>query len=164
MREKSRERGREGGKHGKKKFQRNPEVTGYRNNIERTTSFFFTNFPAETTASELWKLFSRYWKVGEVYIPDKLDKAGKRFGFARFEDVDDRQKLLEKIEATWIGTYKIRANLPKFTRGEGFKKPNMNMGTGVVINRGFPKVQTSGKTFKEIALGGSNGNTGIQKE
>ncbi|WJX73645.1 hypothetical protein P8452_57404 [Trifolium repens] len=133
MREKSRERGREGGKHGKKKFQRNPEVTGY-------------------------------WKVGEVYIPNKLDKAGKRFGFARFEDVDDRQKLLEKIEATWIGTYKIRANLPKFTRGEGFKKPNMNMGTGVVINRGFPKVQTSGKTFKEIALGGSNGNTGIQKE
>ncbi|MCH83632.1 RNA recognition motif [Trifolium medium] len=117
MREKHRERVREGGKHGSQKNNSNPEVVGYRNNIQRTTSFFITNFPEETTTSELWSLFNRYWKVGEVYIPNKLDKAGKRFGFARFEDVVDRQKLLQRLEDTSIGTYKIRANLPKFGKG-----------------------------------------------
>ncbi|GAU42702.1 hypothetical protein TSUD_43120 [Trifolium subterraneum] len=66
-----------------------------------------------------------YWKVGEVYIPNKRDKVGKRFGFARFEDVVDQQKLLQRIEETWIGTYKIRANLPKFLRGEA-RKPTRN--------------------------------------
>jgi RNA recognition motif-containing protein len=106
VREKARER--EGGKHGPGKIHRNsnPEVIWYRNNIERIKSFFITNFSVETKASELWNLFSKYWKVGEVYIPNKFDISGKRFGFARFEDVEDRQKLLEQIEKTWIGTYK----------------------------------------------------------
>ncbi|WJX23786.1 hypothetical protein P8452_12975 [Trifolium repens] len=124
MREKVRGRGREGGKHEESNFKSNPEVVGYINNIERTTSYLITNFPREISPSNLWKLFSRYWKVGEVYIPDKLDKTGKRFGFARFEDVKDRQMLLQKIEETWIGTYKIIANLPKFIRGEGVKTPS----------------------------------------
>ncbi|MCI10135.1 hypothetical protein A2U01_0031227, partial [Trifolium medium] len=53
-----------------------------------------TNFLESTSATELWELFSKYWKCGAVYIPKKLDKAGKRFDFARFEDVEDHNKLL----------------------------------------------------------------------
>jgi hypothetical protein len=161
MREKVGERGREGGKHGGKKFKSNPEVVGYRNNIDRTTSYFITNFPPEITASDLWKLFSRYWRVGEVYIPDKLDKAGKRFGFARFEDVKDRQLLLKKIEDTWIGTYKIRANLPKFSRGEGDVKTNSRR-PEFAGPRGEQR-QGTGKSFKEVVLGGNKSNPNNQK-
>ncbi|MCI24348.1 hypothetical protein A2U01_0045531, partial [Trifolium medium] len=101
---------------------KHPEEIGYRNRVGRTTSFYVTNFPDSTTTTELWELFSKYWKCGEVFIPKKLDKSGKRFGFARFEDVVDQQRLLSKIEETWIGTYKIRANLPRFGRGEGPKE------------------------------------------
>jgi hypothetical protein len=146
----------EGGKHWGKNFKSNPEVVGYRNNIERTTSYFITNFPTETTTSDLWRLFSKYWRVGEVYIPDKLDKAGKRFGFARFEDVNDRQKLLEKIENTWIGTYKIRANLPKFTRGEGVKKPAARV-QEATSNRAESRQFGAGTSFKDTLLGGNKG-------
>ncbi|KAK2359679.1 zinc finger CCCH domain-containing protein [Trifolium repens] len=158
MREKASERGSEGGKHGFGKHghgnsNKHPEVIGYRNQIERTTSFFITNFPEESTAEDLWNIFRKYWKVGEVYIPNKLDKGGKRFGFARFEDVEDKQKLLHKLEDTWIGSYKLRANLPKFRRGEEFRKPIDSGGelggtTGVEA-----RVQAKGQTFKEAVQG-----------
>ncbi|GAU47979.1 hypothetical protein TSUD_87830 [Trifolium subterraneum] len=150
------------------KINKNPEVCGYRNNINRTTSYFITNFPEDTTAEELWSIFNRYRKVGEVYIPDKRDRVGKRFGFARFEDVEDQQRLLQRIEETWIGTYKIRANLPKFRRGEERKLPpngsdgkrngaalneTKRMQNAILMNDNL-KVQHRGQTFKEAVLGG----------
>jgi hypothetical protein len=144
------------------KFKSNPEVVGYRNNIERTTSYFITNFPPETNASDLWKLFIKYWRVGEVYIPNKLDRVGKRFGFARFEDVKDRQTLLKNIEGTWIGTYKIRANLPKFSRGEGETKSNPR-GPVITSNKEGHSIQEAGKTYKDMVLGVNKGNANKQK-
>jgi hypothetical protein len=160
MREKTRERKREGGKHWVEKFQnKNPESIGYRNNVGRTTSFFITNFPTETTSTELWKIFSRYWKVGEVYIPAKLDKAGRKFGFVRFEDVENYQYLLSKIEETWIGTYKIRANLPKFKRGEGQKVAKKEGGGQVEVKRNtnLETIQDGNrKSFKDAVAGVNN--------
>jgi hypothetical protein len=153
MREKVSERGREGGKHGAWKSKKHPEVVGYRNQIDRTTSFFITNFPEETTAEDLWNIFRKYWKVGEVFIPNKLDKGGKRFGFARFEDVEDKQKLLYKLEETWIGTYKLRANLPKFRRGDELRKPIENGGKHGDTTGGVARVQSNGQTFKEVVQG-----------
>ncbi|GAU35004.1 hypothetical protein TSUD_103270 [Trifolium subterraneum] len=117
----------------------------------------------DTTASELWSIFNKYWRVGEVYIPDKRDRVGKRFGFARFEDVEDQQKLLQRIEETWIGTYKIRANLPNFLRGDA-KKLNPNGGDRrriePVLNETEKtqnensKVKSRGQTFKAVVQGG----------
>ncbi|KAK2381717.1 hypothetical protein QL285_069304 [Trifolium repens] len=104
----------------------------------------------------------RYWKVGEVYIPDKLDKTGKRFGFARFEDVNDRQMLLQKIEETWIGTYKPRANLPKFTRGEGVKKPSPTV-HGVKTTMTDHRIQGGSKSFKEVVQGEEEQRAGIME-
>jgi hypothetical protein len=53
---------------------------------------------------------------GSKRINKFRNKARKRFGFARFEDVEDWGKLLQRIEETWIPTYKIRANQSKFQR------------------------------------------------
>ncbi|GAU45815.1 hypothetical protein TSUD_115030 [Trifolium subterraneum] len=127
MREKGRESGscEEGGKgNSKTKINNHPETNGYRNKVENTTTFFITNFPDTITAEDMWEAFARYWRVGEVFIPAKRDKFGKRFGFARFADVSDAQTLLKKIEDTWFGTFKIRANLSKFKRDEDNPKLN----------------------------------------
>jgi hypothetical protein len=88
----------------------------------------------------------------------------KRFGFARFEDVEDRQQLLNKIEDMWIGTYKLRANLPKFSRQGGVNKqiPNNKVNT-TNVNRFDSNVQPNGKSFKDIVQGGNNGSKFIQK-
>jgi hypothetical protein len=44
-----------------------------------------------------------------VYIPKKTDKFCKHFGFARFAEVENVQALLNKIEDTWFGTYKLKS-------------------------------------------------------
>ncbi|MCI47329.1 hypothetical protein A2U01_0068570, partial [Trifolium medium] len=67
---------------------------------------------------DLLESFNRYWRIEEVFIPAKRDRFGRRFRFARFADVMDAQALLDKIEGTWFGTYKLRANLPRFIREE----------------------------------------------
>ncbi|GAU51926.1 hypothetical protein TSUD_417090, partial [Trifolium subterraneum] len=71
---------------------------------------------------DLWETFARYWRVGEVYIPVKRDKFGRRFGFARFPDVQDAMGLLQRLDGTWFGHYKLRANISKFKRGEAGDK------------------------------------------
>jgi hypothetical protein len=42
-----------------------------------TTSFFFTNFPEDASSEDLWRLFLKYGRVWEVYIPKKVDKRGR---------------------------------------------------------------------------------------
>jgi hypothetical protein len=95
--------------------------------------------------------------VGEVYIPNKLDKGGKRFGFARFKDVVDKQMLLNKLQETWIGTYKLRVNLPKFRRGEEHRngeetrRPVENAGGKQPgLTGGESRLKSNGKSFKEV--------------
>lgn len=53
------------------------------------TSFFFTEFPDHYGAKDMWSIFQRFGRVFEVFIPNKRDKRGKRFGFVRFFEVSD---------------------------------------------------------------------------
>jgi hypothetical protein len=41
--------------------------------------------------------FARFGRVGEVYIPNKVDKQGKRFGFVKFREVRDEVELLRML-------------------------------------------------------------------
>jgi hypothetical protein len=132
-----------------------PDTTGYRNYPANTTTFYITNFPDNVNATDLWKSFSRYWTVGEVYIPAKTDRQGKRFGFARFADVDDVQSLLEKIEGTWIGTFKIRANISRFKRGDvGEDLATKPVGTEIAIRQGEEVREQVESTFKHVLVMG----------
>ncbi|MCI43664.1 hypothetical protein A2U01_0064902, partial [Trifolium medium] len=55
-------------------------------------------------------------RVGEVYIPNKVDKQGRRFGFVKFREVEDVVELLRRISDIWVGTFKLRVNLSKFRK------------------------------------------------
>ncbi|MCI31071.1 hypothetical protein A2U01_0052282, partial [Trifolium medium] len=59
---------------------------------------------------------ARFGRVGEVYIPLKVDKQGRRFGFVKFRDVVDAIELLRSLSNIWIGSFKLRINLSKFSR------------------------------------------------
>jgi hypothetical protein len=65
---------------------------------------------------ELWKLFAKYGRVGEVYIPSKLDKRGNEVGFMKLTEVKSIEALSSKLQEVWIGTYKLRINLSEFGR------------------------------------------------
>ncbi|GAU47983.1 hypothetical protein TSUD_272280 [Trifolium subterraneum] len=95
---------------------------GYLHRLDmETTSFFFINFPEDVKMLDLWPKFGRYGRVAEVYIPNKLDKQGRRFGFVRFREVRDVEELLSRISDIWIGTYKLRVNRTRFRRDEARK-------------------------------------------
>jgi RNA recognition motif-containing protein len=87
------------------------------------TSFFITNFPEDVLVVDLWRIFAKFGRVGEVYIPSKKDKWGRGFGFVKFFEVGNVEELSLKLSEVWCGTYKLRINLSRF--GKGDKKVSM---------------------------------------
>jgi hypothetical protein len=92
---------------------------GFVNRMNKeTTSFFVTNFPEEAEVMELWTIFAKFGRVGEVYVPKKRDKRGNRFGFVKFKEVTNIEALSSRLEDVWLGTYKLRVNLSLFDRNK----------------------------------------------
>jgi len=81
-----------------------------------TTSFFFTNFPKEAKYSDLWRLFACFGFVGEVFIPNKLDKWGRKFGFVKFKEVKDVVDLERRLEVVWLWDTRLKVNIARFGR------------------------------------------------
>ncbi|PNX64624.1 hypothetical protein L195_g062207, partial [Trifolium pratense] len=89
--------------------------SGYVHNIDKVaTSFFVTNFPDELNLGDLWKIFAKFGSLGDVYIPNKVDKWGKRFAFVKFKNVKDVAALSERLEDVWSGKFKLRVNRARF--------------------------------------------------
>jgi hypothetical protein len=104
---------------------------GFVHHLDRiTTSFYFTNFPEEVKVMELWSLFRRFGRVGEVYIPKKLDKNGHRFGFVKFKEVTNALELEEKMNDVWWDSFKLRINLSRFNRGAKESKRSISTRKG----------------------------------
>ncbi|MCI01200.1 RNA-binding protein 25-like, partial [Trifolium medium] len=66
--------------------KRNPH--GYIHNIDQNSiPFFVTNFPEDCSSKEIWVTFAKFGRVGDVYIPKKVDKWGRRFGFVKYREL-----------------------------------------------------------------------------
>jgi RNA recognition motif-containing protein len=111
---------------------------GYIHRLDReATTFFFTNFPEEVKAIDLWPRFARFGRVGEVFIPKKVDKQGKRFGFVKYREVKDEIELLRSISNIWVKSFKLRVNLSKFKRQtEKVQQDGTHQGGGVKARQG----------------------------
>ncbi|MCI17509.1 endonuclease/exonuclease/phosphatase family protein, partial [Trifolium medium] len=111
----------------------------------------FTNFPEEASSEELWVVFRKYGRVAEVYIPKKLDKWGRRFGFVKFKEVNEVEVLGERLKDVWLGTFKLRVNRARFGRSEVKDEiPRKSEKKRQAIN---VEVTTPGKSFRTALLG-----------
>nr|GEU94855.1 hypothetical protein [Tanacetum cinerariifolium] len=54
--------------------------------------------------------------VVDVYIPIKKSKAGKKFAFVCFLNVDNFERLIENIGTIWMGRFRLHANPVRFQR------------------------------------------------
>ncbi|PWA79750.1 hypothetical protein CTI12_AA202830 [Artemisia annua] len=54
--------------------------------------------------------------VIDSFIPERRSKAGKRFGFVRFINVFDVDRLVGNLCTVWIGNHRIHANVARFSR------------------------------------------------
>ncbi|CAJ2656659.1 unnamed protein product [Trifolium pratense] len=129
MRESERvERGREGSRRSSSKGRSRARSTnrrshGYVHNVDQNSvSFFVTNFPEDCSIEDLWKVFARYGRVGDVFIPSKVDKWGKRFAFVKFREVKEVWILSDSLTNVWLGSFKLRVNKSRFERKEDGRK------------------------------------------
>lgn len=67
-------------------------------------------------AKELSGLFGCISDVVEVVIALIRNRGGKRFGFARFSEVEDARLLAIKLDNVIIEDSKIHANIPTYER------------------------------------------------
>ena len=63
-------------------------------------------------------MFQRWGRVLDVFIARKLNARCRRFGFVRFHGVTDVLSPERKLDAIWIGTWKLQVNLPKYRRDD----------------------------------------------
>ena len=85
------------------------------------TSFYFTNFSEEVTKMELWSHFNQWGEVKEVFIPNRRNKEGKRYGFVRLRGVTDVRNVEKALDNSFIRGVKLHVNTPKYGRGEMMK-------------------------------------------
>jgi hypothetical protein len=83
---------------------------------ENLTTYFFTDFPKTFGAKAMFNAFQYYGDIVEVVIPAKRDKGGRRFGFARFDQVRDVRGFEQELDKITIRRDKISINLSRFHR------------------------------------------------
>ncbi|GKE52605.1 nucleotide-binding alpha-beta plait domain-containing protein, partial [Tanacetum coccineum] len=79
-------------------------------------SIFVTNFPESCSAKELFHHCKQYGHVVDSFILNKRSQNGKRFGFVKFINVFNKERLVDNLCTVWIGCSKLQANLAKFKR------------------------------------------------
>ncbi|KAK2413385.1 zinc finger CCCH domain-containing protein [Trifolium repens] len=132
---------------------------GYGHRMDQiSTSFFFTNFPEELVWGDLWKLFSRYGSVCDVFIPKKVDKWGRKFGFVKFKEVKDEEVelLSKKLEDVWCEKFKLRINRARFGKGDikEAKGSNHNNAQRSLMN--LNREVSEELSFKSLLVGKEN--------
>jgi len=136
-----------------------------------TKSFFFFNIPEGSSNSDLFKVFAHFGWVGEVYIPKKVDKWGKKFGFVKFKEVDDVEELEGRLQEVWVGEVRLKMNIARFgheaskqTALEAHRHREVKEAL-VVPSRSFKEV-AHGSSSKHGGVGGNfgDGGEGVMKE
>ncbi|KAL8542390.1 hypothetical protein ACS0TY_003309 [Phlomoides rotata] len=87
-------------------------------------TFYFMNFPSDCDSKLPLEKFREFVIVKDIFIPKKLDKFGKKYGFVRFGGAVNTTVVEQELNRVWVGSYKIRVNLSKFARN------SLNSGQG----------------------------------
>ncbi|KAK2355652.1 SC35 splicing factor [Trifolium repens] len=131
----------------------------FRHLDQTTTSFFFTNLPDDVIVGDLWKIFQGFGRVGEVFIPKKVDKRGRRFGFVKFKEVSDVEDLSDRLRNVWCGSFKLWVNLSRFSRSDRKDAPQKTSPTrpatsleDSILGRSYRKVLTAGTPAKTLKV------------
>ncbi|GJS85832.1 nucleotide-binding alpha-beta plait domain-containing protein [Tanacetum coccineum] len=113
-----------------------------------STSVFITNFPESCSAKELFQSCKQYDHVVDTFIPTKRSKNGRRFGFVRFINVFNEERLVNNLCTVWIDRFKLHANIARFHRPP-LKEKNV-----------IPKKDGGGKSSNSYVFKEHNGFNG----
>ncbi|PWA57104.1 hypothetical protein CTI12_AA377600 [Artemisia annua] len=140
-----------------------------------STSIFVMNFPESFTAKDLFHTCKQYGHVVDSFIPVKRSKSGKRFGFVRFINVFNVERLVNNLCTIWVDRFKLHANIARFNKASKndkcskfVNKDHVFKDTGI-NNRdtnAFGKicgVKDNGLSFANV-LAGNNGSGSMESK
>ncbi|GJZ44729.1 RNA-directed DNA polymerase, eukaryota, reverse transcriptase zinc-binding domain protein [Tanacetum coccineum] len=81
-----------------------------------STSIYVSNFPEMFSAKGLFHACKKYRHIIDSFIPFKKSKDGKRFGFVRFINVFNTERLVSNLCTIWVGRSKFHVNVARFHR------------------------------------------------
>ncbi|GKA68456.1 cytochrome P450 [Tanacetum coccineum] len=93
------------------------------------TTFYFTNFPTNWNHATMLDVFKKYGDATDVYIVQKRNKMGKRFGFCRFARIKDNQEFERILNTICFSNQKILCNIAIHQRKpppKSYFNPNAN--------------------------------------
>jgi len=118
------------------------------------TSFFFTNIPPGHEEKELWNIFQRWGRVLDVFIPKKLNSRKQHFGFVRFHGVRDVCELKRRLDAIWIGLWKLHVNIARYRKKEQPKEVR-NQNRRLEGSKKIWSQKEMHRSFAEVVMSGS---------
>lgn len=122
----------------------------------RFVTFFLQNFPETCSWENLRAKLQEIESVRDLFIPQRRDKKGKRFGFVRFGRDIDIRGVEDKLNNIWFDSFKLRENISKFSKDLG-KTSAKDGGTSrfEVTHSAF---REDNKSYKEAFRGRLIGN------
>ncbi|KAI3717702.1 hypothetical protein L1987_69479 [Smallanthus sonchifolius] len=127
-----------------------------RNGEPRVTSFFIANLPDSITGEELWEECRNLGHIVDAFIPKKRDSSKGKFGFVRYANVRDIEKLETSLNGILIGGLKVSANVAKYDKygqRSGGVEPR-TWGAKNTTTHGTRKEVTSRRNYKPRPVGG----------
>ncbi|KAH1112168.1 Serine/arginine-rich splicing factor SC35 [Glycine max] len=120
-------------------------------------SFYFTRIPEDATVEELWFHFKQKGDVREVFIPQKRNNQGRRYGFVRYKGVRDMHQLQQQLDNMVFGGLKMNVNVSKYGRAK--------KGEPQTVERGRAETRQPQKGRREMYLSRISGTKmGVQRQ
>jgi len=121
----------------------------------RKVTIYFSNIPEFIPLFRLRQYFEVCCILSDAYIARQLNSRGQVYGFVRFLNVKNREKLAHTLNNVWIGDFRVWAREAWFDRFEHYnavKSPysgGRHGGVGVEVK---PVVVTHGVGVKNVRV------------
>lgn len=119
-----------------------------------TTTFFITEFGEAWKVRDLLVELKDLGEIVEVVIPNKRNRRGRRYGFARFGNVVDEKLLAIKLDNVILEGRIMHANLPRFQRAAKVRHNNIGVNNIAVKGVGAQGVKhnswVDSRSFVEV--------------
>jgi len=99
-------------------------------------SFYFTNVPEDISYRSLRQGFEVCGIMEDIYLAKKRNVNGAVFGFVRYSNVKDVDKLLKAVNNIWFGDCKVVAKVSVYDRFGHRRGEARVRGEGEKINEG----------------------------
>ncbi|GAB2273970.1 hypothetical protein Dimus_008740 [Dionaea muscipula] len=99
---------------------------GARQSENRWITIFIDDIPENMGQNELKKLFSKFGVVMDAFIPRKRSKAGKHFGFIRYNCSVAAEMAIQKANGLWVHNKQLKVKVADFERNQRNKTTTVN--------------------------------------